>query len=163
MIALVLVAALAADAQELHVVRFGPGCVGSKSVSVNVAGALFEPMAARNGGYFIQALNIGALMKDNRLLFSEPEHFADPLLASRFVAHKGEVKREILEEKLPVLVGASDFAFQYPVRGHADYPAVIEDEAKRTGGFADAVRKYGRLVRLSKPGVEPVLALEIDK
>ncbi|HEY4219909.1 MAG TPA: hypothetical protein VGO62_01175, partial [Myxococcota bacterium] len=100
---------------DVHALRLGPGCIGERWVNINLAGAPFDPVSARHGGYFVQGINIGALADETRLLFPEPEHFSDPGLAPRFLAavaadaaHAGEgaMKREVLDERLPVLVGA---------------------------------------------------------
>src|SRR5581483_8985671 len=109
---------------DVHALRLGPGCIGSRWVNMNIVSGPIAPAAARHGSFHVSAINIGSLADETRLLFPEPEHFSDPGIAPRFLADikaAGDVdtgvKREVLEEKLPVLVGAIDFAFQYPVRG----------------------------------------------
>ncbi len=151
----------AAGDDVLHIVRVGPGCFGARTSNANLAGGLFDPMAQRGGSYVIRALNPSALHKDDRLLFPEASHLGDVGVVGRFLAHGGDTRREVLAESLDVLVTLRDLAFQWPVEGTTDYLALIEDDAARTGGFADLERKKARLVRYTR-GDDVVLALEAD-
>ena len=137
------------SADEVHVMRVGPGCLGGQWNSVNVAGALFDPLARGRGSYVITSVSESAIerapsdasIEGGAWLFPEAAHVTDAARVVRVVGpEKGgaALTREVIDDALPILIGPQDMAFQWPRAGHTDVLAI----SSRT--------------RLGAPGASPI-------
>ncbi len=160
------VGALADDvvrpAEEIHVVRVGPGCLGGQRNAINIAGALFDPLARDRGSYALASVGQSAIERGPNWLFPDAAHVTETARVVDVVAGEGALSREVLDAALPVLIGSQDLAFQWPREGRADMLAIIEEEVQRTGRLEDLKRVSARLVRYTR-GRTSVLGLELDE
>ena len=107
------------------------------------------------------SLGLGPMTDGGRLLFPS-DTMADVKAVPEFLENANSVRREVVEERLPVLVSPYEYRFQYPYRGHMDCIQLLAREARPLGHTPDVRQVAADLVRYVSPDGRSVLALEME-
>lgn len=137
-----------------------PGCVsGSGYYNISAPPVYFEYFAKHEGTASSPGVGEGLLFDGRRwFLPSRNLNRYDDVRA--LVAAPESFERVVLHYDLPVLVGAQEIVFQYPLEGGRDWLDVLELRASPRGQFPSMRRELMRLVLYRDPRGLRVLALE---
>ncbi len=137
-----------------------PGCVsGSGYYNITVPSAYFEYFADSEGSVRSPGVGEGLLYDGRRWLipWRNLNRYRD---VRELIAAPESFERVVLHYDLPVLVGAQEFAFQYPLEGGRDWLEVLEPRTMARGEFPTMQRELMRLALYRNAKGLRVLALE---
>ena len=136
------------------------GCLDSGDTTVQLLSVLYENFASHPGSVNVTSAGFPALRRGPIYVFPERDS-TQVMDARRFVADPLVYEREVLAERLPVLVNVQEVAFQYPYDSLFDTLAGIEEALAPGERFPLTTRRYGRLTRYRGSDTS-ILVLELE-
>lgn len=168
-LALLLLLASTAQAQDVDLVYLGPGCRGSDNFSLNLGRALHEVVEESKATATLENVVPSTLIFSDWWIF--PDRLSEPKpstneellsLTTDFVAHADTATWALVDDHFPVLNSTLDVNFQWPAHEGHDWVADAFRRAQSTGEFLDGVLETVPLYRLTANG-KTVLALPMSK
>lgn len=136
------------------------GCLDSGDTTVQLLSVLYENFAERPGSVNVTSAGFPALRRGPIYVFPERDS-TEVMDARRFISDPLVYEREVLAERLPVLVNVQEIAFQYPYDALFDTLAGIEEALAPGERFPLTTRRYGRLTRYRRDDAS-LLVLELE-
>ncbi len=136
------------------------GCLDSGDTAVQLLSVLYENFAQHPGAVNVASAGFPALRRGHVYILPELDstQVMDP---RRFIADQSAYERELLAERIPVLVNVQEIAFQYPYDPLFDTLRGIEEALAPGERFPVTTRRYGRLTRY-RDATSSLLVLEIE-
>ena len=136
------------------------GCLDSGDTTVQLLSVLYENFANRPGSVNVTSAGFPALRRGPIYIF--PKNDSTQVMdARRFIGDPKTFEKELLVERLPVLVNVQELAFQYPYDSLFDTLAGIEEVLAPGERFPITTRRYGRLTRYRNSDTS-MLVLELE-
>ena len=116
----------------------------------------------KKSGVAVHMTSVGAgVFTDGCRYLLPRESTTDFRAVPRVLAGRGELKREVLSDALPVLDSPYELRFQYPIDGSVDCLTRMQEDAELAFEMPDARLKVAVLARYTNEAGESILSLEL--